>query len=189
MGFCCRTFAEDVNGDGKLDLVNNGNQVFVMTGNGDGTFQSPFAYGVNGQIYSGNVIGGDFNSDGVADIGVVFQDQTSRKTSVSQYLSEPTAVVFPTEINFGSVKVGQKSAVASVQLSSAGNRKLSISSVQVTGNFVETNNCGRQLKIGQSCTIQVYFQPQIIGVQNGIITIKDNALGTYQRVNLSGTGT
>ena len=188
MSFCCQMFAEDVNGDGKLDLVNNSGQqsVIVMTGNGDGTFQSPFSYGVNGQAYSGNVIGGDFNSDGIADIGVVFQ---GRKTDVSLYLSEPTAVVFPTAINFGSVKVGQKSAVVNVQLSSAGNRKLSVSSIQVTGNFVEANNCGRQLKIGQSCTIQVYFQPQITGAQNGIITIKDNALGTYQRVALSGTGT
>ena len=188
MSFCCQMFAEDVNGDGKLDLVNNSGQqsVIVMTGNGDGTFQSPFSYGVNGQAYSGNVIGGDFNSDGISDIGVVFQ---GRKTDVSLYLSEPTAVVFPTAINFGSVKVGQKSAVVNVQLSSAGNRKLSVSSIQVTDNFVEANNCGHQLKIGQSCTIQVYFQPQITGVQNGIITIKDNALGTYQRVALNGTGT
>lgn len=190
ISFCCQMFSEDVNGDGKLDLVNNGGQaVFVMTGNGDGTFQSPFSYGVNGQIYSGNVIGGDFNSDGFADIGVVFQNQTSGKTNVSLYLSEPTAVVFPASIKFGSVKVGQKSAVINVQLSSAGNGTLSLSSIQVTGNFVESNNCGHQLKIGQSCTIQVYFQPQIVGVQNGMITIKDNALGTYQRVALSGTGT
>jgi hypothetical protein len=184
-------FTEDVNGDGRLDLVNNGGQslLFVMPGNGDGTFQSPYSYGVNGQAYSGNLIGGDFNSDGIADVGVVFRDQTSGKTSVSLYLSEPTAVVFPSTIKFGSVKVGQKSAIANVQLSSAGNRKLSVPSIQVTGNFVETNNCGRQLKIGQSCTIQVYFQPQATGVQNGTITIKDNALGTYQRVSLSGTGT
>jgi FG-GAP-like repeat len=190
IGFCCQIFTEDVNGDGRLDLVNNGGQgVFVMTGNGDGTFQSPVSYGVNGQVYSGNLIGGDFNSDGIADVGVVFQDLTSGKTNVSLYLSEPTAVVFPTAINFGSVKVGQKSGVVNVQLSSAGNRKLSVPSIQVIGNFVETNNCGRQLKIGQSCTIQVYFQPQATGVQNGTITIKDNALGTYQRVSLSGTGT
>ena len=76
-----------------------------------------------------------------------------------------------------------------MQLSSARNRKLSLQSVQVTGDLVETNNSGRQLKIGQSCTIQVYFQPQMTGVQNGIITIKDNAFGTYQRVSLSGSGT
>ena len=189
ISFCCQMFSEDVNGDGKLDLVNNGDQaVFVIKGNGDGTFQSPFSYGVNGQIYSGNVIGGDFNSDGIADVGVVFQDQTSGKTSVSLYLSEPTAVVFPTSIKFGSVRVGQKSTVVNVQLSSAGNRKLSLSNIQVTGNFVVGDNCGHQLKIGQTCTIQVYFQPQTVGVQDGMITIIDNALGTYQRVALSGRG-
>ncbi len=187
IGFCCQMFAEDVNGDGKLDLVSNVYQsVLVMPGNGDGTFQPPFFYGVNGQIYSGNVIGGDFNSDGIADIGVVFG---GLKTDVSLYQSQPTAVMFPTAINFGAIKVGQKSTVVNVQFSNEGNRKLSISSIQITGNFIETNNCGYKLKIGQSCTIQVYFQPQIVGAQNGMITIKDNALGTYQRVSLSGTGT
>lgn len=187
ISFCCQMFAEDVNNDGKLDLVSNVYQsVLVMPGNGDGTFQAPFSYGVNGQIFSGNVIGGDFNSDGVADIGMVFQGQ---KTDVSLYLSQPTAVLFPTAVNFGSIKVGQKSAVVNAQFSNEGNRKLLLSSIQVTGNFVETNNCGQQLKIGQSCTIQVYFQPQIVGAQNGTIIIKDNALGTYQRVSLSGRGT
>jgi hypothetical protein len=72
-----------------------------------------------------------------------------------------------------------------VQLSSAGNRKLSLQSIQITGDFVETNNCGRQLKIGQSCTIRVYFQPQMTGVQNGIITIKDNAAIALRFVGLS----
>jgi len=180
-------FAEDVNGDGVPDLVGvNYGQTLVMTGNGDGTFQSPVMYSENG---IGNVITGDFNSDGIADIGFVFQDQTLGKTRVSLYLSEPAVALFPTSINFGSVKVGQKSSVVDVQLTSAGNGKLSLSSIQVTGNFVETNNCGHHLTIGQSCTIQVYFQPQKTGLQSGTIAIKDNALGTYQRVALSGTGT
>jgi hypothetical protein len=41
---------EDVNGDGKLDLMNNSGGVLAMPGNGDRTFPPPVAYGANGQI-------------------------------------------------------------------------------------------------------------------------------------------
>jgi len=48
--FCCEMKAEDINGDGKLDLVSNSDNILAMLGNGDGTFQPPVAYGANGQI-------------------------------------------------------------------------------------------------------------------------------------------
>ena len=38
---CCVMLAEDINGDGKLDLVNNTDGVLAMLGNGDGTFNRP----------------------------------------------------------------------------------------------------------------------------------------------------
>jgi len=186
---CCQILAEDVNGDGKLDLVNNGGSgVLVLLGNGDGTFQLPFAYGVNGQAYTGNILVGDFNSDAIGDIGVVFEDATSGTIDASLYLSSPTIALFPTAINFGSIAVGKISPPASVRLSNVGNRKLSVSSIQISGNFVERNNCPKQLSIGKTCTIQVTFQPQSAGTQTGAIKISDNALGASQQISLTGVG-
>jgi hypothetical protein len=185
---CCELLAEDVNADGKLDLVNNSGGILALLGNGDGTFRAPFSYGANGQIYTGNILAGDFNSDGIGDIGVIFQDLTSGTTDASLYLSTPTVALFPTAINFGSIGVGQTSSPVHVQVSDVGNKKLSLSSIQISGNFVEQNNCANRLSIGGTCTIQVEFKPETTGTQTGAIKISDNALGVSQQISLAGVG-
>jgi hypothetical protein len=63
----------DFNGDGKADLVvalfaPGVNQVAVLLGNGDGTFQTPVNYGAGAGPTA--VVVGDFNQDGKADIAV-----------------------------------------------------------------------------------------------------------------------
>ena len=61
----------DFNGDGKLDLAvttPTSNQLFILLGNGDGTFQAPVSYsdGINSLFGLPNV--GDFNGDGKPDL-------------------------------------------------------------------------------------------------------------------------
>jgi len=61
--------AGDFNGDGKQDLIigaNYGSGVYVLLGNGDGTFQAPVQYPMGGSISS--VAVADFNGDGKPDI-------------------------------------------------------------------------------------------------------------------------
>jgi hypothetical protein len=65
----------DFNGDGKLDLAvaNLGsNDVSVLLGNGDGSFQAPrnFPTGLEPR----SVAVGDFNGDGKVDLEAVQQD-------------------------------------------------------------------------------------------------------------------
>lgn len=69
-----------------------------------------------------------------------------------------------------------------------GNERLSLSSITVTGDFIEQNDCSKRLTIGASCTIEVQFQPQTKGLLTREITIKDNASATPQKVSLMGTG-
>ena len=65
----------DLNGDGKADLAtgsldsNNTDQVSVLLGNGDGTFQAPLNSAIPGNGIEA-VAEGDFNGDGKPDLAV-----------------------------------------------------------------------------------------------------------------------
>jgi FG-GAP-like repeat len=63
--------AADFNGDGKLDLAvadEFSSDVWVLLGNGDGTFQAPKTYGA--ESYPFSIVAGDFNGDGNLDLAV-----------------------------------------------------------------------------------------------------------------------
>jgi hypothetical protein len=69
----------DVNGDGKVDLIATaagteglgiGNAVFVLLGNGNGTFQAPSHFTYATTATPDGVVVGDFNGDGKADLAI-----------------------------------------------------------------------------------------------------------------------
>jgi len=65
----------DFNGDGKLDIAAANAQsddVSVLLGNGDGTFQAALNFAVGSG--PGSVAVGDFNGDGKLDVAVVNHD-------------------------------------------------------------------------------------------------------------------
>lgn len=181
--------AADFSGDGKLDLVGYAINLpgrVIMRGNGDGTFQSPFDYASYGLGVV--AVAGDFNSDGVSDLGIPGQIATSNTPVVSLYLSTPTPNLLPTALNFGSEQVGKTSPPKKVKLTNAGNAKLKISGITVSGDFLEQNNCGKGLAVGKSCSIQVSFKPTQKGIRAGQVTIADNAPAHTQKVALQGMG-
>jgi hypothetical protein len=66
--------AGDLNRDGRMDLVvggdnETGNSLFVLLGNGDGTFQKPREYDAGRRVLA--VTAGDLDGDGVLDIAAV----------------------------------------------------------------------------------------------------------------------
>src|SRR6266581_6915083 len=68
----------DFNGDGKLDLAvtdYSNNNVSVLLGNGDGTFQAPRTFPVG--IHPAQVAVGDFNGDGKPDLVVSNYDSNT----------------------------------------------------------------------------------------------------------------
>lgn len=182
--------AGDCSGDGKLDLVSYPPSyspgVVVMVGNGDGTFQPPTSYGATG-LQAGFVTG-DFNSDQVVDVAIPNQSPSDNSAIVSLYLSVPVPWLFPTALDFGSVLVGQISAPKTIHLTNPGNATLKLSSITVTGDFLEQNNCGTKLAIGKSCAIKVSFKPTAQGLRTGAASIADNASPRTQVVTLRGTG-
>jgi len=184
LGFSGGMVAGDFNGDGKLDLASAppfnqslGGPV-VMVGNGDGTFQAPFAYG--GGTAGGLV--GDFNSDGISDLAV------AGSAVVTVYLSGRTLDFFPGALVFEPQNSGTTSSVQQVKLTNQGPGTLTLSSIQATGDFAETNDCGTGLGKGEICAIAVTFQPTARGLRSGTIRFADNAAASPQTVSLAGTG-
>jgi hypothetical protein len=185
--------ASDFNGDGKLDLAESSgccgsSATFIMTGNGDGTFGLPQEYDSNNSsFYGASLIAGDFNSDGVSDLGIPGESSANAPV-VFLYLSKPTPNLFPTALTFGTEQVGKTSSPKNVKLTNAGNAMLKISRFTVSGDFLQRNNCGKGLAVGKSCTIQVSFKPTAKGLRTGELSIADNAPGSPQKVHLQGTG-
>jgi hypothetical protein len=97
--------------------------------------------------------------------------------------------VVPDSLRFGNQNVGTTSAAQTVTLSNIGAGPLIVSSIAITSDFGETDNCGSSLPVGQQCTINVTFMPSVAGIRIGALTIFDNSnnvAGGTQTVTLSG---
>jgi hypothetical protein len=104
------------------------------------------------------------------------------------YLSVPTPILFPSALNFGTESIGKSTAPKKITLNNSGNSSLRLSSITVTGDFLQTNNCGKRRPIGKSCTINVSFKPTAKGVRTGTLSVADNAAANPQKILLKGTG-
>src|SRR5579864_6730628 len=98
------------------------------------------------------------------------------------------AVLTPSSLTFASVPLGTSSLPQTVTLTNSGNTALTISSVQVTGDYGQNNNCPASLSAGSTCVINVTFTPTVTGTRTGTVTISDSAMGSPQSVGLTGTG-
>ncbi len=104
--------------------------------------------------------------------------------------AQPGMSVSPTALTFSAQQVASISATQSITVTSNGSSALSITSLIVSGDFTETDNCAAQtLAVGSTCTIQVAFVPTTIGTRSGTLTLYANVSGGQATIALSGTGT
>ena len=69
-----------------------------------------------------------------------------------------------------------------------GSSAQTISSVSVSGQYAQTNNCGSSLAAGASCTVDVTFAPTSGGSQSGTLTVENSSPAPSLTVSLSGLG-
>jgi len=100
-----------------------------------------------------------------------------------------TVTLTPSSLTFGAQLVGTTSPSQSATLTNTGNQQISVSQIAATAPFGQTNNCPSTLQVGSSCQINVVFMPTDKGTVNGTLSVSDNAIGSPQQVQLSGTGT
>jgi hypothetical protein len=100
----------------------------------------------------------------------------------------PIPFVSPGSLTFGNQLVNTTSTAQAVTISNPGWATLNISSVAISSNFSQTNNCGSSLVVGGLCTFNVSFTPRTAGPLTGALTVTDNTHGITVTVSLSGTG-
>jgi Beta-propeller repeat len=97
------------------------------------------------------------------------------------------AALVPGSVAFSSQQINTSSAAQAVTLTNTGNATMNISSVQVTGDFFQTNTCSAALASASSCTVNITFAPTASGSRNGTLTI-NTGVGSPLTANLSGSG-
>lgn len=107
----------------------------------------------------------------------------------------PTVSMSPSSLIWHKVDIGGTSGSKQIIItntSPAGALPLKISSIKLTGNFIQTaNNCPLApavLAIGDSCQISIVFRPMSSGSLSGTLSLVDNATNTPAAVSLSATG-
>jgi hypothetical protein len=90
----------DFNGDGRLDLAVSaliGANVYVLPGNGDGSFQPPVS--LDAVVLAGSLVAGDFTGAGPSDLAVV----NPSGNNISIFLANPDGFFFTASTVQGSI--------------------------------------------------------------------------------------
>ena len=98
------------------------------------------------------------------------------------------ATLTPASLAFSAQQVGTSSAAQAVTLTNNGNEDLSISDIQVTGDYSQTNNCPATLAAAASCTLNITFTPAAAGPLDGALSLTDSEPNSPQTVAFTGTG-
>ena len=75
-----------------------------------------------------------------------------------------------------------------VSVTNTGTANLVISSMQISTDYIQTNDCPASLSPSSSCTVSISFKPTLYGSRPGTLTVADNAAASPQAVQLSGAG-
>jgi hypothetical protein len=111
-----------------------------------------------------------------------------------QNLVGPVAGLTPGVLSLGNITVGTPSPAQPITLTSTGDQALSLNSITISGantsEFSESDTClpPTVLQPSKSCMISVIFTPSATGLRQATLMVADNAPGSPQIVQLSGTG-
>ena len=114
-----------------------------------------------------------------------------KNVALSAIGAVPSSTLTPNmPLAFAAQQVGTGSAAQPMTLANTGVIPLPISKIGLggvnPGQFAQTNNCGRSLPAGGSCTINVTFKPTFVGDKSATLTVADAA--STQTIALSGSG-
>ena len=98
--------------------------------------------------------------------------------------------VSPSSLNFGTVAIGNTSAIKTAKLTNNTSSTIAISGILASGGFTAipagSGGCGSTLAANASCTEDVFFTPTELGTVDGSVIFADAS--THQYVTLTGKG-
>ena len=96
-------------------------------------------------------------------------------------------IAVPTSLTFSAQAVGTPSAPQDIRVRNTGTSPLGVSSIDTSGDFGQTNNCGDRLAPGAFCTVSVTFAPTGAGSRTGALRLSGDSAPVI--VRLSGSAT
>jgi hypothetical protein len=104
------------------------------------------------------------------------------------FLRAQQASITPKLIPIPNQAIGATSSPVPITLTNGMSVTLSISAIQTSPPFSQTNNCGTSLAPAKSCTISATFSPSAVKYYTSTLTVTDNSPGSPQTVNINGSG-
>ena len=133
---------------------------------------------------------------GAASASLTIADNAANSPQTAALTGTGTAPPIPvigfsaSTLSFGTQKVGTSSASQALTVTNSGTSNLNVS-VALAGNnasdFSQTNNCSVVVPNG-TCTVHVTYSPIGAHASSAQVKFTDNAVGSPQSVNLTGTG-
>jgi Putative Ig domain/Cep192 domain 4 len=120
---------------------------------------------------------------------------TTTTTSPPPPTSTPTISISPSTVTFPSQDVGTTSPAQTVTVTNTGASSVFFNAETQDGanavDFLDLNSqcVGVTIAPGASCALTLQFRPSATGTRTGTIALTDNAAGSPQIINLTGTGT
>lgn len=178
----------------KINVQNLGTEALTIS-----SIQASGDYTVtdtcNGTVTAGGICSASVNftptAGGVRTGTLIFKDNASGSPHVVQLSGTgiaPQVTLGAASLTFDAQLLNTTSSAKTVTLTNSGGVRLTVSQIEISGEFAQTNTCGTSLPAGASCTISVTFTPTSAGTKTGQILITDDAPGSPQTVALSGTG-
>jgi hypothetical protein len=94
-------------------------------------------------------------------------------------------------VDFGSVVLGSSSSVKAVVMKNTGTAPLSFTAdFAISSGFSGSGDCSTSVALnpGTTCTLNMKFTPNTVGLQTGSLVIRTNAADSPKSILLSGTG-
>ena len=188
----CGFTGTGANGKPIGDNVNNANiKLGELADNGG--FTETFALGTGSYaidaIPKARCLSTDQRGAPRPDPGDIF----SPACDIGSFESGNLVWIGPPSLDFGTVKVGQRSAPMTVMLNNQSEQNLNIRNWSTGANYsIVATTCPPPPSIlpsGDSCTFDIIFRPIYAGVRNELFQVNDNLVGGKQTANLRGLAT